>query len=36
MRGLGADVISDKHISKFMELSKNLDGGGNQNGINGK
>jgi len=36
MRGLGADVISDKHISKFMELSKNLGGGGNQNGISGK
>jgi len=34
MRGLGADVISDKHISQLMKLSENLNDGGLQNGIN--
>jgi len=34
MRRLGADVISDQHISQFMKLYKNLSIGGIQNGIN--
>jgi len=36
MRGLGADVISDRHISRFMKLSEHLNDGGIQNGINSK
>jgi len=34
MKGLGADVINDKHISQFMKLYENLNNGGIQDGIN--
>jgi len=32
MKGLGADVISDKHISQLMKLCENLNNGGIQYG----
>jgi len=34
MRGLGADIITDNHISQFTKLHENLNNGGIQNGIN--